>query len=114
MIEAYLGTSCERDEPPEARREPRRCSRSSTSYAGYNGVPVVRDLNLHVDRGEVVALLGPNGAGKTTTLLTVSALIPIIGGDIAVFGRSVKGRRPNASPATASPTCSRTARCSSS
>ena len=33
---------------------------------GYNGVPVVRNLNLHVDEGEVVALLGPNGAGKTT------------------------------------------------
>ena len=42
-------------------------------YTGYNGVPVVRDLNLHVDEGEVVALLGPNGAGKTTTLLTTSA-----------------------------------------
>ena len=40
---------------------------------GYDGVPVVRDLNLHVDEGEVVALLGPNGAGKTTTLLTISA-----------------------------------------
>ena len=33
--------------------------------AGYDGAPVVRDLNLHVDAGEVVALLGPNGAGKT-------------------------------------------------
>ena len=62
---------------------------------GYNGVPVVRDLNLHVDEGEVVALLGPNGAGKTTTLLTVSALVPIISGDIRVLGQSVKGRRPH-------------------
>jgi branched-chain amino acid transport system ATP-binding protein len=60
---------------------------------GYNGVPVVRDLNLHVDEGEVVALLGPNGAGKTTTLLTTSALNPILQGDIKVMGRSVKGRR---------------------
>ena len=62
---------------------------------GYAGVPVVRDLNLHVDEGEVVALLGPNGAGKTTTLLTTSALVPILAGDIKVFGRSVKGRRPH-------------------
>jgi branched-chain amino acid transport system ATP-binding protein len=62
-------------------------------YAGYNNVAVVRDLNLHVDAGEIVALLGPNGAGKTTTLLTVSALNSIIKGDIRVFGRSVKGRR---------------------
>ena len=62
---------------------------------GYNGVPVVRNLNLHVNEGEVVALLGPNGAGKTTTLLTTSALNPILSGDIRVMGKSVKGRRPH-------------------
>ena len=64
-------------------------------YTGYNDVPVVRDLNLHVEPGEIVALLGPNGAGKTTTLLTTSALNPIIKGDIKVLGQSVKGRRPH-------------------
>lgn len=62
---------------------------------GYNGVSVVRDLNLTVGEGEVVALLGPNGAGKTTTLLTVSGLVPVIAGDIRVFGKSVQGRRPH-------------------
>jgi branched-chain amino acid transport system ATP-binding protein len=62
---------------------------------GYYGVPVVRNLNLTVEAGEVVALLGPNGAGKTTTLLTTSALNPILSGDIRVFGQSVKGRRPH-------------------
>ena len=60
---------------------------------GYNGVSVVRGIDLHVDEGEVVALLGPNGAGKTTTLLTVSAMNPVLGGEIALFGRSIKGRR---------------------
>lgn len=62
---------------------------------GYNGVSVVRGLDLTVNEGEVVALLGPNGAGKTTTLLTTSGLVPIISGDIKVFGKSVKGRRPH-------------------
>ena len=62
---------------------------------GYNGVTVVRNLNLHVDAGEVVALLGPNGAGKSTTLLTTSGLNPIREGDIKVLGRSVKKRRPH-------------------
>ena len=62
---------------------------------GYNGVSVVRGLNLTVKPGEVVALLGPNGAGKTTTLLTASGLVPIISGDIEVFGKSIKGRRPH-------------------
>lgn len=62
---------------------------------GYNGVSVVRNLNLQVRSGEVVALLGPNGAGKTTTLLTTSGLVPLISGDIKVFGKSVIGRRPH-------------------
>jgi branched-chain amino acid transport system ATP-binding protein len=62
---------------------------------GYNGVSVVRGLNLTVNPGEVVALLGPNGAGKTTTLLTASGLVPIISGDVKVFGTSVQGRRPH-------------------
>jgi branched-chain amino acid transport system ATP-binding protein len=53
----------------------------------------VRGLDLHVDDGEVVALLGPNGAGKTTTLLSAGGLLPLIDGDIRVFGRSVRGRR---------------------
>ncbi|MFM2070521.1 MAG: hypothetical protein RLZZ623_784 [Actinomycetota bacterium] len=62
---------------------------------GYNGVPVVRNLSMTVNEGEIVALLGPNGAGKTTTLLAVSALNPIMGGDIRVLGKSVKGRPPH-------------------
>ena len=62
---------------------------------GYNDVPVVRHLDLHVDRGEIVALLGANGAGKTTTLLTVSALNPIFSGDIDLFGASVRHHRPH-------------------
>jgi energy-coupling factor transporter ATP-binding protein EcfA2 len=43
-------------------------------FAGYRGVPVVRELDLEVRPGEVVALLGPNGAGKTTTLETIAGL----------------------------------------
>jgi branched-chain amino acid transport system ATP-binding protein len=65
----------------------------SEMSTGYGGVPVVRDLSLHVDEGEVVALLGPNGAGKTTTLLTTSAMNPVLKGEIKVLGQSIKGRR---------------------
>jgi branched-chain amino acid transport system ATP-binding protein len=62
---------------------------------GYNDVPVVRDVDIHVDAGEVVALLGPNGAGKTTTLLTVSGLVPVINGSVVVLGGEVNSRSPH-------------------
>lgn len=63
--------------------------------AGYDGVPVVRGLDLTVGEGEVVVLLGANGAGKSTTLLTVSGLLPVLGGEVRMDGEVVgaAGRR---------------------
>ena len=63
-------------------------------HAGYGATTVVRDLNLTVAAGEVVALLGPNGAGKSTTLLTIAGLLPAQSGDITVLGRTVDAKRP--------------------
>ena len=62
---------------------------------GYAGVPVVRDLDIYLNAGEVVALLGRNGAGKTTTLLTVSGIIPLLGGSIKVLGENVDSKNPH-------------------
>src|SRR5580700_9823600 len=60
-------------------------------FAGYRGVPVVRELNLEVRPGEVVALLGPNGAGKTTTLETIAGLNHPISGTVELSGEKVGG-----------------------
>ena len=64
--------------------------------AGYDGVPVVHGIDLAVHPGEVVVLLGANGAGKSTTLLTVSGLLPVLGGEVRFGGEPVRGsgRRP--------------------
>ncbi len=63
--------------------------------AGYHGVPVVRDLNLRVEEGEVVALLGANGAGKTTTLKTIAGVLPTLGGEIVVLDEPVTRTSPH-------------------
>ncbi len=64
--------------------------------AGYDAAAVVRELDLHVGAGEVVALLGPNGAGKTTTLRAISGLVRPMAGLIRVGGSDIAGRSPTA------------------
>jgi branched-chain amino acid transport system ATP-binding protein len=60
--------------------------------AGYREVPVVRELDLEVRPGEVVALLGPNGAGKTTTLETIAGLNRPLAGTIELSGDPIGGK----------------------
>ena len=67
-------------------------------FTGYGGIPVVRNLTMHVAPGEVVALLGPNGAGKTTTLLTLSGLLAPIEGSVTVLGEEVDGTKAHTVP----------------
>lgn len=54
---------------------------------GYGQVPVVRDVDLAVHTGEVVALLGANGAGKSTTLLGLAGHLPVKSGSVEWLGR---------------------------
>src|SRR5262245_16460569 len=51
----------------------------------------VRDLDLHIERGEVFGLLGPNGAGKTTTMRLLACLIAPTVGQAGVCGFDVVG-----------------------
>jgi len=50
----------------------------------------VREVNLRVPYGEVLALLGPNGAGKTTTLRMLTAVLPPTRGRAWVAGYSIR------------------------
>jgi branched-chain amino acid transport system ATP-binding protein len=57
--------------------------------AGYGPVTILRNVNLRVAPGEVVALLGANGAGKTTLLRTTAGLLRPSSGRILVGGQDV-------------------------
>src|SRR5439155_3457117 len=76
VLKAYLG-----DENPSDRRrkrdlEPGRETVISTEglCSGYGAASVIRDINLKVDAGELVAVLGANGAGKSTLMRALSGL----------------------------------------
>ncbi|GAB2826432.1 ABC transporter ATP-binding protein [Actinocorallia aurea] len=58
---------------------------------GYSSAAVVRDLDLTVGAGEVVALLGPNGAGKTTTVRAASRLLDPMAGTLWFEGADITG-----------------------
>ena len=58
----------------------------------YGGIRAVRQLNLHVHPGELVALIGANGAGKSTTLRAICGLVPLAAGSIHYQGQSLAGQ----------------------
>ncbi|MGH3106573.1 MAG: ABC transporter ATP-binding protein [Rubrobacteraceae bacterium] len=62
------------------------------TYAA-NGVRVhaLRDVDLRIDRGEMVAVMGPSGSGKTTLLNCLSGLDEFDGGEVFVGGESISG-----------------------
>ncbi|WP_166134448.1 ABC transporter ATP-binding protein [Nocardioides ochotonae] len=60
---------------------------------GKNTIEAVRDLDLEVAPGELVAFLGPNGAGKSTTLRMLTTLLPPSSGSAEVAGFDVATQR---------------------
>ena len=54
--------------------------------AGYNKHPFLRDIDLEVRAGEVLALIGPNGAGKTTCLNALAGVLTPLAGTVEMAG----------------------------
>jgi len=55
----------------------------------YGNFSALRDINLEVNKGEIVALLGSNGAGKSTTLKTISGQLIQTSGSIQFKGEEI-------------------------
>jgi ABC-type Mn2+/Zn2+ transport system ATPase subunit len=54
---------------------------------GYENETVVKDVSFELKQGQAIALIGTNGSGKSTLLKTIVALLPLLAGELAVFGK---------------------------
>ncbi len=61
----------------------------------YGEYDALRDLDLHIKKGEVVVVCGPSGSGKSTMIRCINRLEPIQEGEIEVEGVDVNGPRVN-------------------
>ncbi|MBM4466099.1 MAG: ABC transporter ATP-binding protein [Chloroflexi bacterium] len=78
----------------ETTETPREVISVRHLWAGYDGEPILEDINLSVRELDFIGLIGPNGGGKTTLLKVLLGLIPPMRGEVRIMGKSVEeGRR---------------------
>ncbi|SLN70704.1 branched-chain amino acid ABC transporter ATP-binding protein/permease [Oceanibacterium hippocampi] len=100
VIESYLGTTRKETRPSATAvtRIPREERPVILSVQGvvarYGPVEAIRQIDLAVHEGEVVALIGANGAGKSTTLSSISGLVRPAAGTILLRGEPIAGLPP--------------------
>ena len=57
---------------------------------GYDGIPLIKNINLSVRPGEILTLIGPNGSGKSTILKTITKQLKTIGGSVFLGKESMR------------------------
>lgn len=55
----------------------------------YDGTPVLKDITLDIEDGEIVSILGPSGCGKTTLLNLILGIVDSDGGKIIFNGEDI-------------------------
>ena len=61
----------------------------------FGGLTAVKDFNLTLNKGEIVALIGPNGAGKTTAFNMITGVYKPTAGKIYFHNKDITGLRPD-------------------
>ena len=64
--------------------------KTSDLAVGYDGKVLIHDINIGIEKGEILSLIGPNGAGKSTILKSITKHLEMIGGDALIADASVK------------------------
>lgn len=64
--------------------------------AGYGGDPVIRDITVEAEPGQVVSLVGANGSGKSTLLKSLTGVVRVTAGTVTVGGTDVTRWPPEA------------------
>lgn len=59
----------------------------------YKKQKVLNDVNISIEKGEIVGLVGPNGAGKTTLMKIITGLIPKYKGNVFIKGDNIKFKK---------------------
>ena len=57
---------------------------------GYDGKPLIGDVEITIHRGEILTLIGPNGAGKSTILKSIARQLALIAGTVSLDGKDLK------------------------
>ncbi|TCL63787.1 amino acid/amide ABC transporter ATP-binding protein 1 (HAAT family) [Hydrogenispora ethanolica] len=61
----------------------------------FGGLTAVKDFNLNLEKGEIVALIGPNGAGKTTAFNMITGVYRPTQGRVILMDKDITGLRPD-------------------
>jgi simple sugar transport system ATP-binding protein len=84
-----VGRKLVEKEIPKAKAGPTALEVKGLSLQGANGRPIVQDLSLHVNSGEIVGIAGVSGNGQTELLHMITGMIRPDGGEILLGGKNV-------------------------
>ena len=57
---------------------------------GYNGKPLISDISLNLQKGEILTLIGPNGSGKSTILKSITRHLATIAGTVYLDNKNMR------------------------
>jgi branched-chain amino acid transport system ATP-binding protein len=61
----------------------------------YGNIQALKEVNIEISEGEIIALIGANGAGKSTTLMSICGIVPPRSGEILFMGQPIQDMAPN-------------------